>query len=458
MADDNKTISDNAITVDAKLYKLPEVLLPVEDDEEAKPKLEENLSPKDVISNSSMESTVPLIGNKQKLKSTTYEMEKYYQHAMLVLNHNIIKGYKLPRLGTEKDVKALEETFGKLGFTVEVKHDPSKEKVMKELKEFCGRDFSRYGCVVVVVLTHGFRNGDLVSSDGKYYHERNIVDFLKCSNNPTLAGKPRILVIQACRGADNLSNTKGVRINDAEEPSEETLEARPATTTFDPNAKIQHYFLPVESNMLVVHSSYLGKNSFRNIDTGSWLIEALCSKINQFAWTLDLDSILTEMKREVAIERHHVVLNRKTFKMDELKQMPVTTSTLTRKLYLRYRAKPAPRYDVESYKRWRDHQSGSVCGEQQSEAVQKLKSAPPLRVQYGPCFCFLDRYNYMLNCLNCYLEHHSDDEAAQMCASVAKEFENGPAFHGTKEKMLKNISKCLDKSTFKYHKFMHFYN
>jgi hypothetical protein len=64
----------------------------------------------------------------------TYELEKFPKNTLLIFNHKDIVG-KSERLGTELDVAALKDTFGKLNFEVDDKDDLTKEEIMKKLKE-----------------------------------------------------------------------------------------------------------------------------------------------------------------------------------------------------------------------------------------------------------------------------------------------------------------------------------
>lgn len=56
-------------------------------------------------------------------------------------------------------------------------------------------NFTDYGCVVVVVMTHGKNKGILMSRD-EPYNEQDILNFFKREKNNTLVNKPVILIIQ----------------------------------------------------------------------------------------------------------------------------------------------------------------------------------------------------------------------------------------------------------------------
>lgn len=57
------------------------------------------------------------------------------------------------------------------------------------------KDFTNYGCVVIVVMTHGGDNGLLMAKDEAYY-EQDILNYFKHKEKPTLVTKPVILIIQ----------------------------------------------------------------------------------------------------------------------------------------------------------------------------------------------------------------------------------------------------------------------
>ena len=56
------------------------------------------------------------------------------------------------------------------------------------------------GGFMVFIMTHGDEGGQLCGSDGKAVVTKNMATFFNASNCPVLLGKPKIFVIQACRG------------------------------------------------------------------------------------------------------------------------------------------------------------------------------------------------------------------------------------------------------------------
>ncbi|CAG9792807.1 unnamed protein product [Diatraea saccharalis] len=306
----------------------------------------------------------------------TYELEKFSKNVLLIFNQENVNGYR-QRYGTEQDVTELERTFSNFGFDVIKRHDFTKKEIEKELKEFCSQDFTDYGCVGVVVLTHGTYNG-LIRAKDDQYSELLILDYLKGDKQSTLITKPKLVIIQACRGGEDI---KAVNVS-------ATTQAK---TRKDFDEEIEPYTLPAEADMLILHSSYIGKPSHRHELDGSWFIQSLCKKINELWATEDLESIMTAVKRDVAIEHYHEEYNKRTRQLEINKQMPVTTSTLIRKLYLKSsRDKPSvplPQPRVEST----NFPDNSV--------LDNTVPSTPILIQFGPCSCFLEHYEYMMQCL-----------------------------------------------------------
>lgn len=103
---------------------------------------------------------------------------------------------------------------------------------------------------------------------------------------------------------------------------------------------------------------------------------------------------MIEVKREVAINHQHEEYNRRTLEMDINKQMPVTTSTLIRKLYLRRYGEASPKVETVS-----DQTRPSITSEVRNNVLDNAVLNTPLLCQFGPCSCFLEHFNYMRKCL-----------------------------------------------------------
>ncbi|XP_046973431.1 caspase-1-like [Vanessa cardui] len=363
---------------------------------------------------------------------STYRLESFQKHYMMIFNQENIDGFK-PRLGTEKDVSALCRTFSEYNFEIDVHKDLTKLQIMEELRILSEKDWTDYGCIVIAVLTHGTYGGLLRAKDMQYT-EGEIINHFKTHDKPTLLTKPKFLIVQACRGT---------------RPIQGMVVARAGKIRKDIDKDEEPYTLPIESDMLILHSSYSGNPSHRDELHGSWLIQALCAEITNSSPALDLESIITVVKRKVAIDMSHKVYNRQTYEMDINKQMPVMTSTLIRKLYLR---------------KYNDEQSSpeaycdkGVIG--QNEVFDGEVSGAPLFPQLGPCFCFLNHYTYLKKCLRYVVAENSEDRVAQSYLDISETLEDSDEFNATKEKLATLISEHLSTydGSLDFYKYLYLY-
>ena len=70
---------------------------------------------------------------------------------------------------------------------------------------------SDYSGLMVFIMTHGDEGGQLYGSDGKTVVTKNIATLFNASNCPVLLEKPKIFVIQACRGGEDDRGAKRER-------------------------------------------------------------------------------------------------------------------------------------------------------------------------------------------------------------------------------------------------------
>jgi hypothetical protein len=104
-------------------------------------------------------------------------------------------------------------------------------------------------------LTHGIENGYLFASD-RVYQSFSILEYLSPTNCPTLEGKPKIFIIQACRGR-KLDDGVDICVTDSS------------------TSNMSSCFIPSHPDFLVVYSSMWDHFSFRDTLMGTWLIQTL---------------------------------------------------------------------------------------------------------------------------------------------------------------------------------------
>lgn len=180
------------------------------------------------------------------------------------------------RKGTNMDACELSKLFLDLGFIVE-RFD---NLTIDEVKQIGSRtaDYSNFSMSVCAVLSHG--DGEMVcTKDGKISLEEIYAPYRK---NETLAGKPKVFIIQACRGTKEMS--KGSQQYDS------------APTSMS----IQSKYLPCEADFLYANCTVSGYLSIRDIYFGSWFIQDLIKIFRENACTLDVVRMLHRVNDAVA--------------------------------------------------------------------------------------------------------------------------------------------------------------
>lgn len=99
--------------------------------------------------------------------------------------------------GSDKDAASLEFSLRKLGFDVRLSHNCTATFMRQELFKAARADHSTADCFVCVILSHG-DEGTVYAVDKALELDALIQPF---KQNRTLAGKPKLFFIQACRGS-----------------------------------------------------------------------------------------------------------------------------------------------------------------------------------------------------------------------------------------------------------------
>ncbi|XP_018394376.1 PREDICTED: caspase-1-like [Cyphomyrmex costatus] len=238
-----------------------------------------------------------------------YNMKHKRRGVAIILNHVNFEDMSV-RKGTEKDTLSLKTSLGKLGFDVRIYTDPTLQMINKVLCSAAAEDHTDADCLIVVAMSHG-ESGLLHSVDSMYPVDVLWSPFTgdQCSS---LAGKPKLFFIQACRG-NQLDG--GVAFFHATDSMSNTFK----------------YSIPAYADILVAYSTYDGFYSWRNPDTGSWFIQALCAELDLHGRSRDLLTIMTFVNRRVAIEYQSYVPQNEKFHAK--KQIPSIVSMLTRLVY-----------------------------------------------------------------------------------------------------------------------------
>lgn len=211
-----------------------------------------------------------------------------------------------PRSGTDVDAANLRETFTKLKYEVRNKNDLTCEEIVALMRSVSTDDHSKRSSFICVILSHG-DEGRIFGTNGPI-DLKLLTGFFRGDYCRSLTGKPKLFIIQACRGSE--------------------LDSGIETDSAGDDVTCQK--IPVEADFLYAYSTAPGYYSWRNSKNGSWFIQSLCEMLKQYAHKLEFMHILTRVNRKVATEFE-------SYSFDSIfhakKQIPCIVSMLTKELY-----------------------------------------------------------------------------------------------------------------------------
>lgn len=231
----------------------------------------------------------------------------------IIINQVVFKNEKNPelvaelgqRVGSDEDVKRLTKSWESLGFKVVVYENLNYSDTLLKIRLAATTMVSpEHSVFALCFLTHGAK-GSVFAADGVGIKIESIEEMLYVSEAPDLAGKPKIIFIQACQGEDKLSLFK-------HEPQHDG--PRPPPTSMSPD----------KSDMFVHCSTVPNYASYRDPFIGTWFIQCLCDHLDQQNGYFDFVTLCLRVNGEVG---------RKTF--GKFGQMPEFTTCFTKSLYLR---------------------------------------------------------------------------------------------------------------------------
>ena len=176
---------------------------------------------------------------------------------------------------------------------------------------------SNNDCLLVVVMSHGSEDGEMYAAKNEKYPVEELWEKFLGDNCKSLMGKPKIFVIQACKG--NMFNN-GILFKP------EKLEKKEVGT----EPKFSDVSIPNLADLLVMCSTSNEYYKFCNEKGGSIFIQAFCEELKKNSHK-DLMKILTGVNRKVAFENQSK--DEDNAKMESATQMPNITSLLTKTMY-----------------------------------------------------------------------------------------------------------------------------
>lgn len=255
-----------------------------------------------------------------------YKMTHKRRGIALIFNQEMFFWYlAMPsRHGTNADKENLERRLGDLGFDVRAYDNLKAAEVMELIHEAATSNHADADCFLCVFLSHG-ENDHVFAYDAKIQIQ-DLTGMFKGDKCQSLVGKPKIFIIQACRGE---KHDEPVMPMDVVDHAVDQVN----TVVVDAGAI---YTLPAGADFIMCYSVAEGYYSHRETVRGSWYIQDLCELMQRYGSTLEFTELLTLVNRKVSTRSVANCADRTAIGK---KQVPCFASMLTKKLYLRSKNK-----------------------------------------------------------------------------------------------------------------------
>lgn len=240
------------------------------------------------------------------ITTETDDFEQVIKNGYVLIINNQTFPYRsdVERAGSERDVQNLKSLFDDFGLhPVKIVHNQTSAQMLELLVETSEKDFSKFDCFVCVILSHGSSEG-VYGTDEQPVQVDALTNRFRRTHCPSLENKPKIFLIQACRG------------------SQEDIAAIASDSEPVP---VAHRGLPSDADFLICYASSPGYQSYRNPELGSWFIRSI------------IDVFRTYVNREHIMDMMLRVNNRVSsyFSTYGHKQMPSEVCMLTKKYYFK---------------------------------------------------------------------------------------------------------------------------
>lgn len=202
------------------------------------------------------------------------------------------------RDGSASDRSALMALFSKHGYRCEVRVDCTAAQMEEAIADVVRRSDKRCDSLVLCVLSHGILD-HVYGSDTVPVPIRRIEELMACRQ---LAGKPKLLIVQACQGDQEHQLVLPGEEEEEEEvgvlASDGPLERHALVARRWPCAadRVEHVF----ADMCVMLATMPRFPAFRHTQSGSWFVQALCAELEQHGRQRHLLDCLTRVTASVS--------------------------------------------------------------------------------------------------------------------------------------------------------------
>ena len=138
--------------------------------------------------------------------------------------------------------------------------------------KYGAEDHTPFNAFVMIVMSHGRENDFIVGVDDKSIKVEDLLTEFKEASCPSLKNKPKVFIIQACRGTVRISPANNVSSEAI--PSRSTqVENKPCETDFSSDSTLPRSAVPTEADFLLAFATVPGYVSYRSVENGTYFIQ-----------------------------------------------------------------------------------------------------------------------------------------------------------------------------------------
>ena len=180
------------------------------------------------------------------------------------------------REGSERDVERLRKLFESLRFEVIIERDLERNHIEGVAQEYGRKNHDKFVAFVLIVMSHGDDEDCVLGVDNKPVSVKALMKEFQAQKCPSLKGKPKILIIQTCRGSRECDVE---RLDDyvesvSADPTEFGL-ADNSMDQFSLDSSLSKSVFPPETDFLLAFATVPGYVAFRSRKSGAFFIQVL---------------------------------------------------------------------------------------------------------------------------------------------------------------------------------------
>uniref|UniRef100_UPI00398F4D5D caspase-14-like n=1 Tax=Pristiophorus japonicus TaxID=55135 RepID=UPI00398F4D5D len=231
-----------------------------------------------------------------------YDMSGYCRAFVLVVQQG--------RAGAENELLNLRKFSRDFNFSITECVDPTNKEIIPALEEFRDEMSAKVSCSFVFIMAHGELGKIFGINDRRGVKLEKIISLFDNANCRALQRKPKVFVIQACRGEES---DPGVEyFVDSHQANCQTSEPKK---------------LPTLSDTFIVYPAQPGYVAYRKGVRGSLMVTHMMKVLKHFGTTLHLSDLFVKVNQKMTREELTDMNG------EDVKTVLVMESTLTKSVY-----------------------------------------------------------------------------------------------------------------------------